>query len=370
MEIKGLNLLIRLVLLLSTSFSFQVVSAGEVLQIQKAVSTKDSSSQLTTKNDQATLGNARVQRHQKPLLSRQKSLKNKVNILHKSTSVSPRASFFSIYDAWVSLDKDYDGDGYYSEVSINIDADYEGVSANVLMAIYVSLDGENWELFDTSEVFTIYSDESTIDSLSFDLKYGYPTGHYQFLIELYEEGRLGTVAVVQSSDLVGLADKPIEDKEYESGDYTSINYVASEQRFDQDYDEYYTRLILEYDIETTEAGKRVYAQVVISDRATGEQTAVYTENFTLGNQTEVIEIDFDSGYFPSNYDVQINVVDALSDEIIAYAGEDFVSLNKLDIESVDHDNYDDSGSLGILIGWLLLTLLVIRFLSDNKKDKQ
>ncbi len=371
---KSFKLLIRLALSLTIPFfilsGFAIAESELQNQGVKVVSKKSQPKEIDIHGNKIIPSNLSIKRQQKALKQRQKNKQNKTKAARKNEVISSRADLFSIYDAWVSLDKDYDGDGYYSEVSINVDADYEGLSANVFMAIYVSLDGESWEYFDSSETFSIYSDEQDIYSLSFDLNRGYPSGNYHFLIELYEEDFPGVVDLAGPLDLVGLLDKPLEDKERELSGYSVISYVASALSFDHDYDDYYTRLILEYDIETTEPRKQVYTQVVFTDRINNEQTAVYTESFILDNQTEVIEVDFDSGYYPSYYDVQIYLVDALSNETIAYADNDFSSLNRLKIESTDYDDYDDSGSFGILIGWLLLTLLLIRFLSESRKDNK
>lgn len=92
-----------------------------------------------------------------------------------------------IYDADVELFDDYDGDGFYSFLSVRIDADSLRNSAYVYAELYLSPDGINWEFYHATEDFWIggasSDDELFVET---ELVSGYPTGHYDLLIELYD----------------------------------------------------------------------------------------------------------------------------------------------------------------------------------------
>jgi hypothetical protein len=366
------SILLSSTIVLSLSVKAQSLKSHSVQvhkSLQKNTLQLKTDDSLISKNIINLTDSVSVSRKTSELKHREKKSTTEAKKINNSKRSVSGNTLFSIYDAWISLDKDYDGDGYYSEFSLNVDADYAGALANVFMDIYISQDGENWDYFDSSDIFTIQSDEEDTYTLGFELNHSYPTDSYSFLIQLYQQGSDIAVAQVDQTNFTGLYEKTLEDKEYELTSLTQITYVASSLSLDYDYDNYFTRLILEYDIATNEPSRSVYARVVLTDRFNQEISSVDTASFILGTQTEVIEIDFDYGYSPSDYDIQIQLVDVMTNQIIAHTADDFTSLNKLSIESVDYDDYNDSGSLGIIIGWLLLTLLIIRLLSD-KKDNQ
>lgn len=281
--------------------------------------------------------------------------------------ISNKSDDFSIHDAWFSLDQDDDGDGYFSEFTLSFDADFNGASADVYAEIYIATPGGAWQYLTETEVFTIFSDEADEFILSLQLNFDYPTGDYDFLIDLYQAGAEGIVATLDDTDDVDLSRQPLEDKEHELvNPATIINYVATELSYDEDFDGYYTRMSLEFDVETIDSGRLVFAGVMVTDSETLESAVFATNDFFMGNQTEIIDIDFVNDFYPSLYDVEIRLLDAITEEVLVYAAQDFSALTKLPIESEDYDYQDDAGSFGVLIGWLLLILIVIRFLSEDK----
>lgn len=277
---------------------------------------------------------------------------------------------FEIFDSWVTFDSDVDGDGYFSEFTLDFDADFSDGAADVYAVIYTRLDGGTWTHLYTSDDFSIYlTDANDYFSVSFGLNNGFPPGEYDLLIDLYEVGYSGIVATagpVEDFDLYAL---PLEDSEYDSqNEPTLITYVASELFSDHDHDGFYTQLTLEFDIDTYDSGRLIYAEVDIINTEIFERSTVITDNFILGNHTEFIDIDFSSGYIPSYYDIEIRLIDVYSGEILAYAAQDFSSLSQLPIESeeYEHSNVDleldvhvsGGGSLGW--GLLLIALLAIQ----------
>lgn len=127
---------------------------------------------------------------------------------------------FWIYDASTAIRGDLDGDGFYTRIELDLDADTVYESAWVYAVLYLSLEGGDWIEYGETAVFDIYgasgSDEYYFDA---DLVSGFPTGYYDVLIELYDDydGRLvATLGPAESADLFDLplesetADSPIE----------------------------------------------------------------------------------------------------------------------------------------------------------------
>jgi hypothetical protein len=92
-----------------------------------------------------------------------------------------------IFDADVELFDDFDDDGFYRFVSVRIDADSLRSSAWVYAELYLSPDGSTWEHYHSTDDFWIggatADDELFVET---ELLSGYPAGHYDLLIELYD----------------------------------------------------------------------------------------------------------------------------------------------------------------------------------------
>ena len=302
------------------------------------------------------------------LTSSSKIGSNSKSLRGEQPTLSNEAFGFSIYSATTYLDVDRDGDGYYSQFGIDFDADFDTATyADVYAIIYFSENGGPWTEFSFTEDFTIFSNDSDDEySATFTLNSDFPANQYDFLIDLYEVGFSGIVATIGPEEDADLFALPLED---DIGD-SFIGYVGSDLFGDFDEDGFYTDLTLEYDIDTQRLGDTVYAEIIFINRAEGWQQTVYSDNFNLGNQTEFIDLTFNAGYPAGFYDIQLNLIDYQTDEVIADAGQEFSSLNGLPIESTDNDIFFDgpepvvdvvvhgsSGSLGwsvILIGLLVL----------------
>ncbi|MEL6199418.1 MAG: choice-of-anchor H family protein [Pseudomonadota bacterium] len=127
---------------------------------------------------------------------------------------------FWIFDATTAIAGDLDGDGFYTRLELDLDADTVYDQAWVYAVVYLSLEGGDWIEYGETAVFDIYGtsggDEYFFDA---DLVSGFPTGYYDVLIELYDDfdGRLvATFGPAQSADLFDLplesetVDAPIE----------------------------------------------------------------------------------------------------------------------------------------------------------------
>ncbi len=117
-----------------------------------------------------------------------------------------------IYDADVELFDDFDSDGFYRFISVRIDADTVRDGAYVYAELYLSEDGTNWEHYHSTDDFWIGGatgdDELFVET---ELLSGYPTGHYDLLIELYDAdfGTFSDEFGPYQSD--GMALLPLED---------------------------------------------------------------------------------------------------------------------------------------------------------------
>ncbi|GIU28990.1 choice-of-anchor H family protein [Shewanella schlegeliana] len=122
---------------------------------------------------------------------------------------------FYIYDAYSRLFVDNDYDGFYQTFSVTFDADVQGYYVNeradVFAELYLSRNGGPWEHYYTTDIFSIYGNATDDDfEVLTTLDYGYPTDHYDVLIDLYEVGYGDIVATVSSYDFDSLYALPLE----------------------------------------------------------------------------------------------------------------------------------------------------------------
>ncbi len=284
----------------------------------------------------------------------------------KTPELSKTAFGFSFYSADSTLNQDLDGDLYYSDFSLTFDADFDGGSADVYAVIYYSRNNSDWTELTETEVFNIYLDDASDEyTLSTTLNYGFPTGDYDILIDLYEDGVSGIVATISSDDVDSLYALPLEDREHEVVTNSSqISFVATDLFGDDDGDAFYTDLTIEYDIDAQYTGDIAYAEIIMTNTSEGWQQRLTSSDFELTNSTEFVDLTFNSGYPPGYYDVRINLINSFTGEVITTAGREFSSLNALPIESVNYDDfYDDLSpdvdivvSGGGSLGWGMLLL--------------
>jgi len=289
-----------------------------------------------------------------------------------SPQSSSQAFGFSFYDASVFLNFDRDSDGYFSDFTLEFDADYDEGSAEVYAVVYTSQNGADWQELFVTDVFVISLDSvEDTQSITTALNFGFPTGDYDILIDLFENGIPGIVASIDPTSDADLFALPLEDSEHDlNTNVSDISFVASTLSSDLDGDGFYTDVTLEYDIDTDYSGDTVYAEIVVTDTFDGSRQFLTTGNFILGNQTEFIDLTFNAGYPAGWYDIQINLINVFTNEIIANAAREFSSLRALPIESLEKDNRFDSfevdevdvvlhsGSFGL--GLALLGLLAVR----------
>lgn len=92
-----------------------------------------------------------------------------------------------IYDAMTDYYVDTDSDGYYRFLRVRLDADTIHTMQDVYAEIYLSADGDSWELLYSTKDFSIWGTDDDDDyEVETELVSGYSTGLYDVLIELYD----------------------------------------------------------------------------------------------------------------------------------------------------------------------------------------
>lgn len=158
--------------------------------------------------------------------TREQVIAERKNTLHSTKymatgSLSPQSLHtsnyvdFDIYDASSRLFEDFDYDGFYQTFSVSFDADvygqYLGERALVFANLYLSRDNGPWELYFTTDTFTIIDDISDDEyEVLTTLDSGYISAHYDVLIELYAVGYSDAVATISSDDDDSLYALPLE----------------------------------------------------------------------------------------------------------------------------------------------------------------
>ncbi|WP_345858387.1 choice-of-anchor H family protein [Shewanella algae] len=134
---------------------------------------------------------------------------------------------FSFYEAASYLYDDYDSDGFYRSFAVRFDADVYGndpaESVPVYAELYLSRNGGDWEHYYSTEVFYIQGDSTQDDfEVLTTLESGYPSDHYDVLIDLYEPGYTDIVATISSYESNSLYALPLESREWDRDDGATV----------------------------------------------------------------------------------------------------------------------------------------------------
>lgn len=137
-------------------------------------------------------------------------------------SIGPRVEThdtvdFSIYDATSEVFLDLDFDGYFRGFAVTFDADVSEGVADVYAELYLSRNGGPWNLFFTTRVFSIFGAESGDEyEVVSELDFGYPSGDYDVLIELYDADTGDFLTDYGPADNAALSYLPLEDAEFDT----------------------------------------------------------------------------------------------------------------------------------------------------------
>lgn len=145
-----------------------------------------------------------------------------------SRASSPGYGEHWIYDAAVEMFFDADDDGYYRYLRVSFDVDSYHHRAWVYVRLYLSGDGESWELYHETDDFRVDGaspdDEYEVET---ELVSGYPPGLYDLAIELYDADTGVFVDELSPVDSSALSLLPLEDR---GRDRVSPPVVVSEGR--------------------------------------------------------------------------------------------------------------------------------------------
>ncbi len=254
---------------------------------------------------------------------------------------------FQIWDAGTRLIQDQDGDGYFRRFEIRFDADLFGGDAKVYAKLYLRRVGDNgdWSHYFTTSDFWIYG-QSDEDDYFVDttLNDGYPSDDYDVLIDLYEVGYEGIVATIGPFEASALADLPLEDAGLDlplNGAGYSIGAVSTTLLTDNDRDGFYSRFRIAFDPEHVGGAAVAYAVLRVRPEGGNWQTEHTTELFTIDSSgsadTFVFEGDWRSGYISARYDVQIDLYDGASQQLVATVSSERSALSRVPLEDAGRD---------------------------------
>lgn len=138
-------------------------------------------------------------------------------------------SEFWIQSADTTLEYDDDADGYFHAFTVGFDADLHYGFADVYAVLYLSFEGGPWNHLATTNIFEI-AENDPYDAYSVHtvLDYGYPSGHYDVLIELYEASHDVWVASLGPNEAHALSVLPLEDTERDTPDHRDHGSVEVE----------------------------------------------------------------------------------------------------------------------------------------------
>ena len=135
---------------------------------------------------------------------------------------------FWFYDAYVTLFADSDGDGYYTGIELEFDADTVYTAADVYAVTYLSLDYGPWNEYAVTADFTLYgATDADLYVIETELVTGYPTGDYDILIELYDTFDGSLVASFGPEETSELSFLPLEDTTYDAPSGTTTQVVIN-----------------------------------------------------------------------------------------------------------------------------------------------
>ncbi len=146
-------------------------------------------------------------------------------------------------------------------------------------------------------------------------------------------------------------------------------------QFDDDADGHYTRLIVDFDVDSSYLFADVYARLYLSRNGGVWTEYAVTEDFSVlesdANDNYVVETDLVEGYPADYYDVLIEIYDTFDGSLVAeYGPADSVDMLELPLEDELNDRAQvqiaistgggGGGSLGISLLLAMFGLLLLR----------
>ncbi|MDO6567279.1 choice-of-anchor H family protein [Alteromonas sp. 1_MG-2023] len=202
----------------STEYRYGAVYSASEALTETAGKTSNSPLSESAGTDKGTEINDASSKIITPAANKQATRESNYSGISKSYEEAQSATLLSdywIYDSWVSLDTDIDYDGYYSEFTVEFDADTVFDSALVYAVIYLGRNDRYESIHVTSE-FVLYGEDSS-DSFVVEsrLLSGFPAAEYDVLIEVYDAYSEELVAFSDGYDDADLAYLSLESDNHE-----------------------------------------------------------------------------------------------------------------------------------------------------------
>jgi len=257
-----------------------------------------------------------------------------------------KSSEFFFSSAYATMDFDADGDGYYSEFTVNFDADTNYNHATVYAQLYLSFEGGPWELYYSTNNFQL-DDWSSYDdySVSTILTSGFPPGSYDILVDLYDEYDNTLVATISAYDTYDLAEYYLEDISYEDSSATSSIFSIFDASIvllnDNDNDGFYQSFSLQFDADVKSGQALVYGEIWVMDSSGNWLMDHATDNFIIEGystlDTYILETVWESGYNTGYYDFRIEIYDAYSNLLLTTSEAQSFQLSDVPLEAATAD---------------------------------
>jgi hypothetical protein len=259
---------------------------------------------------------------------------------------SHRESDFHLWDAGSALLTDRDGDGFYREFRIRLDADVVVGDALVYAKLYLRRDGaEDWLLYHVTDDFWIYGESSDDDYfVTTVLEDGFASADYDVLIDLYEVGFTGVVATLEAFDSAALSLLPLEEISVDAPIEISgfqIRDIETTLLIDDDADGHYSRFRVTFDPDADVGASYLYARIWVRAEG-GEWIEEHVSDDFLVDASGAadafsITADWISGYPTAYYDVQIDLYDSATDLLAASVGSERPELALVPLEDEARD---------------------------------
>lgn len=260
-----------------------------------------------------------------------------------------------LHDAAVLLEQDRDGDGFYSKIRVDFDADANYAAYyDVFAELYIREIGTStWTHYYTTDVFTIYGNSnSDVYNVSTEFNEGFPPAYYEVAIDLFRYGYSGVESTLNAVNDPDLTNLPVEDITHEvlaPQTNVSVSTVKTEIFNDNDNDGYYHDFKITFDADVAGGGQRSVVAKLYQKSGAGSwifeaESNVYT--LTGTNTDDAISFDgvWESGYATAKYDFKIEILDSATNQLLTVASNDFGALVAVPLEDKGKDRVPSPGS--------------------------
>lgn len=270
-------------------------------------------------------------------------------------SIEKSTGHLYLYDAAVLLEHDHDGDGFYSKIRVDFDANANYAAYyDVYAELYIrELGTSTWTHYYTTDVFTIYgANSSDVYNVSTEFNEGFPPAYYEIAIDLFRYGYSGVESTLHAVNDPDLTNLPIEDITHDvlaPHTNVAVSTVKTELFHDNDNDGYYHDFKITFDADVAGGGQRSIVAKLYQKSGAGDwlfeaQSDVYTLTGTNTDDAISFEAVWESGYATAQYDFKIEILDSATNELLTVASNDFGALVAVPLEDKAKDRVPSSGS--------------------------